>query len=147
MLLRKEGVMEKYYCYFELCFDTNDSNTAFLGHSMGCIPLRLAHNSDKLLSYLLLFYIIKHKYINIEDIVFIAKNGLAWQLIEENSDFFLITDDGCTSVGIYDQTGFPILEFALIDYQKIYIKEIKIIDQIHFECLKDMYEPNFDLTG
>lgn len=139
--------MENYYCYFELNFDSDEFNTALIEYSMGGIPVRLAYNSDRLLSYLLFFYILKHKNIDVQDVVFIAKNGIAWQVVElEPNIHYLIANDGGISVGVFDQLCFPALEYALLDYQKIYLREVKLIDQIHFESLKNMYEPNFDLT-
>jgi hypothetical protein len=147
MLLHNEGIMENYYCYFELNFDSGESNGVSIDYSMGGIPMRLAFNSDRLLSYLLLFYLISHKNFNIEDIVFIAKNGIAWKVIELNSDLCLITDNGDVSVGIFDQISLPTLDYALFDYQKVYLSEVKIIDQIHFDSLKNMYEPNFNIIA
>lgn len=139
--------MENYYCYFELTFDSGESDTAFNEYSMGGIPVRLAFNSDRLLSYLLLFFIIKHKNIDKQDVVFISKNSIAWRVIELNSEFFMITNCGNISVGIFDQINFPILDYVLVDYQKIYVQKVKILDQVHFESLKNMYEPNFDLMA
>lgn len=145
MLLHNEGIMENYYCYFELKFDSGESCESCLEYSMGGVPMRLAFNSDRLLSYLLIFYLINHKNFKLEDIVFIAKNGIAWQVVEQNSDIYLITNNGEISVGIFDQISLPLLDYALFDYQRVYISEVKIIDQIHFDSLKNMYEPNFNL--
>lgn len=135
-----------YYCYFEVKIDSGFDSEDCVEYSMGAIPARIAHNSDRLTSFLLLFFLVNNVFYQIEDIIFICSNGISWQAKEIESELYLVTNYGSLLVGFFDQISMPNLCYALINNHQISITKVKIIEKLHFDSLKNMYEPNFDLT-
>ena len=69
--MMREGAIVNYYCYFEVKIDSGFDSEDCVEYSMGAIPARIAHNSDRLTSFLLLFFLVNNVFYQIEDIIFI----------------------------------------------------------------------------
>lgn len=144
--MMRDGAIVNYYCYFEIKIDSGFDSEDWVEYSMGAIPARIAHSTDRLTSFLLLFFLVNNVFYQLDDVVFISSNGIAWQVKEIESELYLVTNNGSLLIGIFDQISMPNLSYALINNQEISITKIKIIEKLHFDSLKNMYEPNFDLT-
>lgn len=144
--MMRDGPIVNYYCYFEIKIDSGFDSEDWVEYSMGAIPARIAHNIGRLTSYLLLFFLVNNVFYQLDDVVFISSNGVAWQVKEIESELYLVTNYGSLLIGVFDQISMPNLSYALINNNEISITRIKIIEKLHFDSLKNMYEPNFDLT-
>lgn len=144
--MMRDGAIVNYYCYFEIKIDSGFDSEDWVEYSMGAIPARIAHSTDRLTSFLLLFFLANNVFYQLDDVVFISSNGIAWQVKEIESELYLVTNNGSLLIGVFDQISMPNLSYALINNHEISITKIKIIEKLHFDSLKNMYEPNFDLT-
>jgi len=139
--------MDESYCFYvEIELDTGGYDFSSTEYVMCSIPVELAFNTRYLISLVLIHFCVNQNEIGIEELVFISSNGISWVLKhDENGPLFFENMVFHKRIYISDYFNLPEIRSVFWQGSCFFIQRMIFLTQEHFQALRGMYTPNFDV--